>query len=176
MYYDGLDRVVNEINERFSSAKSVVLMSLGDVVANASPTDNSFEVVAEFYQLDKENLKVEKQWYQTLTTVKDKSATPCQIAEEMQLKNLNQLLPQFWKAVQILATTPVTSCLSERSFSSLRRLKTYLRNTMSSGRVSNLAVINIEGYFANRVDISSVIDVFRKRRGRDQHFFESNRV
>ena len=110
--------------------------------------------------MDKENLKVEKRLYQTLTTAKDKNATPCQIAKEMQLKILNEVLPHFWKAVQILAAIPVTSCSSERSFSGLRRLKTYLRSTMSSERVFNLAVINIERYFANRVDISSVIDVF----------------
>ena len=66
----------------------------------------------------------------------------------------------FWKVVQIIAAIPVTSCASERLFSCLRRLKTYLRNTMGSERVSNLAVINIERHFTNRVDISSVIDIF----------------
>ena len=48
VYYDGLDRVVNEIHKRFSSAKSAVLTSLSDVVANASPKDDSLEVVAKF--------------------------------------------------------------------------------------------------------------------------------
>ena len=89
----------------------------------------------------------------------------------MQLNNLNVVLPHFSKVDQILATIPVTSCSSERSFSCLGRLKTYLRNTMGSERVSNLAVINIERHFTNRVDISSVIDIFGKRHNRDQYFF-----
>ena len=40
--------------------------------------------------------------------------------------------------VHILAVIPATSCSAERSFSALRRLKTYLRNTMGQQRVSNV--------------------------------------
>jgi hypothetical protein len=40
--------------------------------------------------------------------------------------------PNIYTAFQIFATIPVTTCLCERSISALRRLKTYLRSTMSS--------------------------------------------
>ena len=56
---------------------------------------------------------------------KDKRVTSCQIAEEMHLNNLNKVLPHFWKVVKILATIVFTSCSSKKSFSCLRRLKTY---------------------------------------------------
>ena len=72
-------------------------MSLGDILANAFPKDDSFEVVAKFSQLDKKSLKVEKHLYQNLNTgvANDKKITPCLIAEEMQLNNLNVVLPHF---------------------------------------------------------------------------------
>ena len=38
---------------------------------------------------------------------------------------------------------PVTSCEAERSFSTLRRLKTYLRTTMSQERLNGLALLNV---------------------------------
>ena len=38
---------------------------------------------------------------------------------------------------------PVTSRSSERSVSALRRLKTYLRSTMGTDRLSGLALLNI---------------------------------
>ena len=38
--------------------------------------------------------------------------------------------------VHILAVIPATLCSAERSFSALRRLKTYLRNIMGQQRVS----------------------------------------
>jgi len=42
-----------------------------------------------------------------------------------------------------MATLPVTTCSSERSFSTLRRLKTYLRNTTGEDRLNGLALLNI---------------------------------
>ena len=54
-------------------------MSLRVIAANAFPKDDSFEVVAKFYQLDKQSLKVEKHLYQNLNTgvANDKRITPC---------------------------------------------------------------------------------------------------
>ena len=40
--------------------------------------------------------------------------------------------------VHILAVIPATSCSAERSFSALRRLKTYLHNTIGQQRVINV--------------------------------------
>ena len=65
-------------------------------------------------------------------------------------------------------------CSAERSFSALRRMKTYLRSTMGQQRVSNIAHINIEKPYANSVvnnDMGRVIDIFGRRNGRDSYFF-----
>ena len=73
--------------------------------------------------------------------------------------------------VHILAVIPATSCSAERSFSALRRLKTYLRNIMGQQRV---ALINIERAYANSVvnnDMDRIIDIFGRRNGRDSYFF-----
>ena len=70
----------------------------------------------------------------------------------MQENDLFDIFPQFSKVVHILAVIPATSrCSAERSFSALRRLKTYLRSTMGRQRVSNIALINIEKLYANFV-------------------------
>ena len=62
---------------------------------------------------------------------------------------------------------PATSCSAERSFSALRRLKTYLRSTMGQQRVSNITLINS---VVNN-DMDRIIDIFGRRNGRDSHFF-----
>ena len=38
---------------------------------------------------------------------------------------------------------PVTSCEAERSFSTLRRIKTFLHTTMTQDRLNGLALLNI---------------------------------
>lgn len=56
---------------------------------------------------------------------------------------LQLLLPNVSKLLQIFLTLPCSSCEAERSFSCLRRLKTYLRSTMSQTRLNHVAVLNI---------------------------------
>lgn len=51
-------------------------------------------------------------------------------------ENINYLL-------KVLATLPVSTCEVERSFSSLKRIKTYLRNTMENERLNGLALMSI---------------------------------
>ena len=84
------------------------------------------------------------------------------------------MLPEFAKAQKILAVIPATSCSAERSFSSLRRLKTYLRNSMGQERLSSLALLHIEREYVNKVlneDMTKMIDVFGQRSGRNKYFF-----
>ncbi|CAG2210818.1 unnamed protein product [Mytilus edulis] len=54
-----------------------------------------------------------------------------------------ELYPSIFAIFAILVTMPVTTSTTERSFSSLRRLKTYLRSTMVQDRLSSLALIHV---------------------------------
>ena len=56
----------------------------------------------------------------------------------------NDFLPSIARLLQITATLPVTSASAERSFSVLKRLKTYLRTTMGEVRLNGLAHMHIQ--------------------------------
>lgn len=56
--------------------------------------------------------------------------------------NVN-MFPNCFKLFQILATIPVSTATVERSFSTLKRIKTYLRNTASQSRLNGLAMLSI---------------------------------
>ncbi|XP_065668016.1 52 kDa repressor of the inhibitor of the protein kinase-like [Hydra vulgaris] len=60
--------------------------------------------------------------------------------------------------LKLLATFPLTSCECERSFSSLRRLKNYMRSTMVQDRLNGLALMNIHTEIV--IGIKKVIDKF----------------
>ena len=53
-----------------------------------------------------------------------------------------QFYPGVYVAVIILLTYPVSTCTAERSFSSMKRLKTLLWSTMTDGRLSSLAILH----------------------------------
>lgn len=74
--------------------------------------------------------------------------------------SLRQMLPELTKIVRLILTVPVTTCSAERAFSGLRRLKTYLRNTMSQTRLNNIAVLNCHRSYVEAVDIDNILDEF----------------
>jgi hypothetical protein len=53
---------------------------------------------------------------------------------------------------------PVASATAERSFSVLKRLKTYIRSTMRNDRLSALGLMHIRRDFA--VNLDKAMDVF----------------
>ena len=53
--------------------------------------------------------------------------------------DLCDVLPQTFKLFQLIATIPATTASVERSFSSLKRIKSAFRSTMCQERLTNLA-------------------------------------
>ena len=52
------------------------------------------------------------------------------------------MISQIITICKLVLVNPATSAAGERSFSSARRLKTWLRSTMTQTRFSNLAILN----------------------------------
>ncbi|QQP40570.1 Zinc finger MYM-type protein 1 [Caligus rogercresseyi] len=52
---------------------------------------------------------------------------------------------------------------SERSFSALRRLKTWLRNTMKQERLTHLAIMNAPSDLLDECDVSALLEEFISR-------------
>lgn len=71
-----------------------------------------------------------------------------------------EVFPLISGLLKILATLPSSTCTAERSFSTLRRLKTYLRNTMKADRLTGLALLNI--HRAVEVNFDAVVERFLK--------------
>jgi len=57
-----------------------------------------------------------------------------------------------------MSVLPVTTTTNEKSFSTLRRLKTYLRSIMGGDRLNGLASLNIHRDI--NVDINQVLNEF----------------
>ncbi|KAK5638719.1 hypothetical protein RI129_013014 [Pyrocoelia pectoralis] len=88
-------------------------------------------MIAQIYDLP--NIKNEIQLWKQLWY--DKS-NPTSLAVVDVLKEAKPFFPETGKALKILIALSCTTCTVERSFSSLRRLKTWLRSTMGEDRLS----------------------------------------
>lgn len=58
--------------------------------------------------------------------------------------NLDEAFSEILKLLEIIITIPMSSAEAERCFSTLKRIKTFLRNSMSEERLSALAMLSIE--------------------------------
>lgn len=63
-------------------------------------------------------------------------------------------------------TIPVTVTSAERSFTKLKIIKIYLKNSMSQNRLSSLPLSNIEAEFADTVEIKVLINKFAKAKAK----------
>ena len=143
----------NHWNEReIWSRDTHILTSMADVVLGKAAED-SFKAVSEFYKVDQDILIAETAVFHNL--------------EGVELKTVIKVV-NYLQSNSLWAKNP---CSADRSFSCLRRLKTYLRSTMAQDRLSALGLLCIERDHANRVDINTIVEVFGRRKGRDKMFF-----
>src|SRR4029434_8273029 len=78
------------------------------------------------------------QSWKQLNELQPKRSELCQA-----LESSANFYPYIHCVLKVLLTIPISTASSERSFSTMRRLKTYLRSTMTDKRLTGLALMNI---------------------------------
>ncbi|KAI9552608.1 putative zinc finger MYM-type protein 1-like [Daphnia sinensis] len=78
----------------------------------------------------------------------------------MREKKLQAIFPNVDIVLRIFLSTAVTNCSGERSFSTLKLIKNYLRSTLVQQRLSALALLQIENVILNFIDVEGVINLF----------------
>ncbi|CAF1098257.1 unnamed protein product [Rotaria sp. Silwood1] len=74
--------------------------------------------------------------------------------------NGNYLVPEWLKLYQILTTLPIGSNECERSFSALKRIKTKLRNNLSSTALETAAKVNVLKSNVTNDDLDDIVQHF----------------
>ena len=162
IFFEIIDETTNSLNIRFEQT-FIELLSQAESFALG---DISVEPIAEFYKSDfnKDKLTLHRDMF--LDICKSRKYELKSIADIVDIFNepenacLTDLLTEFHTFLRIMLTIPVTSCTSERSFSALRRLKTYLRSTMTQNRLNDLAILHIHKDLSKNIDINSIANDF----------------
>ena len=86
------------------------------------------------------------------------------------LTSLNSTDPEIYPSIyfflKVLAVMPVSVASAERSFSTLRRLKDYLRTTMTETSLRSLALMISHSDLAYSLDLDWVLDRFASKQRR----------
>ena len=73
--------------------------------------------------------------------------------------------------VIILLVIPAANATSERTFSALRKVKTYLRSTMTQTRMNNLITLHVNKVSTNALDLKAIANEFTARNERRRCVF-----
>ncbi|KAI6647403.1 Zinc finger MYM-type protein 1-like [Oopsacas minuta] len=134
VFYTTIDVLTSELKERFAGNDYGILRVLLKLESNS----HSIYKLAEFYDFDCHQLECEVRvstHTPKLIIFKTPQLFP-KLAQLFVVMNLTVMFPLVWKLILIAACIPVsTASPPEWSFSSLRRLKTYLRITMEQQRL-----------------------------------------
>ena len=84
-----------------------------------------------------------------------------------------QMFSEVDKLLRLYFTVPVTTCTAERSFSCLRRIKTYLRSSMTEERLNNVILLHVHKDETDQLDLEEVASTFISANDRRRSFFGS---
>lgn len=79
----------------------------------------------------------------------------------VELLPLSTAFPQTIKMIRGALTMPVSQVTCERSFSKMKIIKNYLRNSMTDNRLSDLTLLSIERDIV--IDYESIVDAFAQK-------------
>ncbi|XP_033977395.1 uncharacterized protein LOC117475359 [Trematomus bernacchii] len=142
------DTILSHAKERFSFTKHLISSTLlqGDLFQQHSRTfpEAALETTVEAYPLlDKAKLKTEL----SLVYDNDQFRACSGAVTLLQFfidNNLQETFTETVSLLKVLVTTPMATAEAERCFSTLKRIKTFLRNSMTQDRLNALAMLSIE--------------------------------
>ena len=76
------------------------------------------------------------------------------------LPEVRRMFPQLKRLLRLLLVSLASSYEAERSFSSLRRIKSWLRSTMTQKRLNNVMICNVHIDKLNALDLKQIAHKF----------------
>jgi hypothetical protein len=165
--FDIVDNMKEELSRRFGDIEPLLVSC--DTVNPKSPLFLDFDAMrplAEAFAylgIDREKLKAQAIVAKNMFESNSKASSPDTVLKL--LTDMKFAFPDLVLFTKLVLTIPVSSAGAERSFSAMKRVKTYLRSTMADNRLNNLCLISIERALSADLvkDPSSVVDTFSRK-------------
>ena len=173
MYFEGIDLVIAAIKSRFDQQGFRVLQKLEVALLEKRDVQRS-EVVNEMVQFygDDFNHKdhLEAQLAQ-LHAGSEKALDDVQAVLEYLQSMSSAERDYYCEVIKLVKLMPATNATSERSFSALHRLKTWLRSTTGQARLNWSMILHVHKDKTDRLPMSSVANEFSSRNDSRMHMF-----
>lgn len=170
VYFETFDLVINYIQQRFDQPDYKTYVNLQEVLLKSitgQEWESHLKAVCRFYEGDiNESLaKVQIPLLPVIASNLGYDKEKFKVTDLIKLlqsfdQSQRTLLSEVVKIAKLLLVMPSTNAISERSFSALKRVKTYLRSTTTNLRLNNLMVLHIHTDSVEKMDLTQIGDEF----------------
>ncbi|CAF4645010.1 unnamed protein product, partial [Rotaria socialis] len=186
-YMKSLGIVVNMLQNRFTQKNFKLLCNVEKFIfyAENNSLDDSndyFQSIMDFYygDIDVEKLKVEAlmivDFYQSV--IKTNQMNIKQITKISTIRKIfnscevgKEMFKEYQKLIKLYLTIPVTTATAERTISTLNRLKTAIRSTMTQSCLNLCLLLHIYKEKIDKIDPRQIASKFISSSEKRQHFF-----
>ena len=166
-YFEVLDVICSTIEDRFRQPGYQLYSNLEQLLLKAVCKENyssEFDFVTKFYgpDLNVHALEMQLQIFATNFIMEGKKTSIKDILKY--LRNISSaqraLLSEICIIAKLILVMPSTNAVSERSFSALRRVKTYLRSTMKQTRLNHLMILHVHKDITDSLNLNDIGNEF----------------
>eukprot|EP00112_Aurelia_sp_Birch-Aquarium-sp1_P022111 Seg612.2 transcript_id=Seg612.2/GoldUCD/mRNA.D3Y31 product="hypothetical protein" protein_id=Seg612.2/GoldUCD/D3Y31 len=179
-YYEAIDVIVQSVNERFeqedlSLVKSIEQILLRSMIDRGIPIDSLTHAL-----IDKDKLRMQLDDLPTILGLynieqKKKITSISRISTITDIFNsmpsAKKQCSEVHKIIKLYYTVPLSSASCERTFSAIRRLKTWLRAKTGANHLNDIMFANIQKSDMDRVDIKAIASEFAERNEKRIDYF-----
>ncbi|XP_066925948.1 zinc finger MYM-type protein 1-like [Clytia hemisphaerica] len=165
IYNEAIDAVSQALTTRFDQKSYKAFSALEQLLlkgVESKPYEEELAALNTYYpgDVDATALPAELEVLKTLA----KGENPTYAAEIFNIMkakpNEVKLLPNIVKIAKLLLVNGATTATPERTFSTARRLKSWIRATMKQKRFNSLAILNTYKYLTDKIDFVKVGNFF----------------
>lgn len=184
-YFEAIELVAGEVERRFDQPDLKIIKDLEMLLLQAANGELCMEqgymseALSSYIEGDIDGARLRVQLPMLPDMIKTafdgsikKVTTLRTLTDAMNKSNIYKgMLSEVDKLLKVYFTFPVTSATAERAFSSLRRLKTFLRSTMTQCRLNNLFLLYIHTGMTDMLDLTKIAKEFVSVNSRRSNYF-----
>ena len=166
VFFKIYDRLIVEIEERFRDF-CATFQNFACLMPNGIGNKDVFQTLSEAYENDVDIEPAQRDYNDFCILYNDMKPDEAikDLVEMLAWYNehdLQNVYPELTILYRIFGTIAVSSASSERSFSKLRLIKSYLRSTMGQERLSDLTLLSAEKEITATLKFDEVIENFSR--------------
>ena len=169
IYFEAIDLITTAIDNRFQQKGLNMLQKLETTLTTVQQPLQESEVVKEVMKFYGADFSHPDRLETQLTLLHTSLESPTDLMSIITyLKSLSSVEKHFFteviKVVKLILVMPATNATSERSFSALRRLKTWLRTTTTQSRLNWCMLLHIHKEKTDALQMTTVGNDFIARK------------